>query len=101
MPSKCFWYPINWIWKQGKASIAKASATKATIIAPTPTGDMEEIEKLDCTTVKEIIGVWQTLIGCQKAQLHKMTTQLSSFYVFLENSYLPRHTIWLSVWSVL
>ena len=79
----------------------KASATKATIIAPTPTGDIEEIKKLDCTTAKEITGVWQNPTGCQKAQLHKMTTQLSSYYVLLDNSFLPCHTIWCSFWSVL
>ena len=62
-PSKCFWYPIQWKLRQGKAYIAEASETKRNISAPTPEGVMHNVEKLDSTTAKEVMGVWQTPTG--------------------------------------
>ena len=100
-PSKCFWYPIQWKWRHGKAYIMEASETKRNIFAPTPEGIMNNVEKLDSTTAKEVMGVWQTPTGCNKRQMEKMQDQLDAYYVLLDNAYIPRHTVWRSFWSVL
>ena len=58
IPSKCFWYPIKWKWRQGKAYIADARDKQAEITAPAPERILTNVEKFDSTTAKEVIGFW-------------------------------------------
>ena len=54
---------------------------------------MHNVEKLDSTTAKEVMGVWQTPTGCNKRKIEKMQDQLDAYYVLLDNAYIPRHTV--------
>jgi hypothetical protein len=67
----------------------EASETKRNIFAPTPEGIMNNVEKLDSTTAKEVMGVWQTPTGCNKRQMEKMQDKLNAYYVLLDNEYIP------------
>ena len=98
MPSKCFWYPIQWILKDGTSHIATANKVRHKIKVPNPDGAPIAVKKLDSSMAKEFIGVWQTPLGTNTKQLEKTTSQINSYYVFLDNGLLPRFTVWRSFW---
>ena len=58
--------------------MATASSTQIQIQAPTPTGELANVEKLEHTSAKETMGVWQSSDGSQTTQLQKTQGQLNN-----------------------
>ena len=55
-PEKCFWYPIQWIWKKGIAHVVPASKVDLNILVRNPEGATEEIPKLNYEDTREVMG---------------------------------------------
>ena len=100
-PEKCFWYPIEWTWKNGIAKATPAKDIEEDIEVKDPDGHMEKITKLDYDSAKEILGVFQAPSGQMNSQLKKLEGIRDKFIPVLTNKYLPQELIWISFWGKL
>ena len=70
-PAKCFWYPMNWGWRNGTGYLKPASATHADITIQTSKSSTS-ITKLNPSDFKEVMGVVQNPLGQMSGQLSKL-----------------------------
>ena len=98
---KCFWYPIEWNWKNGIAKATLAINIKEDIEVRDPDGQMKNIAKLNYDHAKEVIGVFQAPSGQMKSQLKKLEGIRDKFIPVLTNKYLPQELVWISFWGKL
>lgn len=100
-PKKCFWYPIEWIWKNGIAKIASSHHCKRNIMVPDSQQSMKKINCLEATESREVMGVWKTPTGNMKRQIENLENKVSEWMSMLKNGYLRRPVIWRAFWGTI
>jgi len=100
-PEKCFWYPIEWTWKNGAAKATKSKDVLHEIIVEGPDGVSSAIPKLDYDHAREILGVFQAPSGQIKSEITKLETIRDKYIPVLSNHYLPQELVWISFWGKL
>ena len=98
-PAKCFWHPIKWEWKKGKASTVRVSRIKSQIKVTGPDGITANIPKLDYDSAREVMGIWQAPSGQMHSQLEKMANINNNYIEVLQTNYLHRKVVWTSFWG--
>ena len=98
-PAKCFWHPIKWEWKNGKARVVPAAKIKSDIKVTGPDSITTNISKLDYNTAREVMGIWQAPSGQMHSQLEKMANINKDYIEMLQNNYLHRKIVWTSFWG--
>ena len=100
-PEKCFWYPIQWIWKKGIAHVIPAAKVNINISVRNPEGNIEEISKLNYDDTREVMGVIQSPSGTMVGQIEKCKKTISTWTPLLTNGYLHRRLVWRGFWGKL
>ena len=98
-PAKCFWHPIKWQWKNGKACVVPATKITSNIRVTGPDGITANISKLDYDSAREVMGIWQAPSGQMNSQLEKMANINKDYIDLLQTNYLHRKIVWTSFWG--
>ena len=98
-PSKCYWYLVDFMWKQGEWFYRSTSNQSCRIVGDNGTGHI--IRSLPVEESKEIMGVWQNLIGDNTCQIDALITKHSILIQRVRTSDLSRRVVWRSFLGVL
>ena len=98
---KCFWYPIQWEWNNGHASIISAKKICHEIYIINSDKLNTKISKYDSNESQEVMGIWQSPLGTMNKQQDIIKQKIRKWQTNIENGYLPRSQIWCAFWSIL
>ena len=100
-PAKCFWFPIEWKWKNGVATPTKPHAATKHITIQDDNGIHHNVPRLEYHEFKEVMGVYQAPSGKMGDQLLKMKKKIAEFIPVLTNKYLPPRLVYTAFWGKL
>ena len=92
-PTKYFWYPLHWGWRNGKGYLKPATAKLVDINIPTTTATAD-ITKLIPTYFKEVMVLIQNPIGQMDDQIIKLFHQITNWIPLVSNGYLPPRLVY-------
>lgn len=97
-PEKCYWYVIHFLWIN---SLWKYS-DKVNMIIQLPNDDGEEvnIEQLDVSVTREVVGVSVSPDSKCNRQMEKLLHRTITFSERLQTSFIDRNLLWMGVRNV-
>ena len=98
-PEKCYWYVIHFLWINGLWKYGKK--VNMTIQLPNDDGEEVNIEQLDVSVAKEVVGVWVSPDGKCNRQMEKLLQKTITFSEKLKTSFIDRNLLWMGVRNIL
>ena len=74
-PDKCWWYLINFIWKEGKWQYVDIGEEDPSLQVRSPSGGKSMLTCLGMSTVVKVLGVWLSPDGKNDRAIEEMHHQ--------------------------
>ena len=88
-PSKSDWTRLEYLWKQGKATLKSTLSTDILTMRDT-NGNIQELQQQTPQTSRETLGVWQAPDGNDKVQVEKLITKIKDWGTTIAKSDMKR-----------
>ena len=95
-PDKCWWYMVDFEWKGGKWSYRNAGLSKV-IQVRDKDNTICQLDYLQCSEAKEMVGVHLAPDGNQKAQIKALREKTTAWRDHIQRSPLDDIAVWMAL----
>ena len=95
-PDKCWWYLVDFKWKQGKWSYSDEGVDQRLTVR-NKDGQVENLKYLTCDVAKEMLGVYIAPNGAQTKQAMEMRKKAAQWGLHIKAGSLRRYESWVTL----
>ena len=89
---KTYWYLVEFVWKRGKW-VAADAPLEFDLIAKTEDNNFVSLNRLSCSTVSEMLGIWMAPNGCKTKIIQEMRTSTVEWGAKIRKGRPPRRRL--------